>query len=60
MWLLTTSGGPIKAIPGFGRRGDDGEVAYWRLDLELSDLGQAFLTLDEFLASEVIRALFNR
>ena len=46
--------------PGLRAAWDDGEVAYWRLDLELSDLGQAFLTLDEFLASEVIRALFNR
>ena len=39
---------------------DDGEVAHWRLDLELSDLGHAFLTLDEFLSSEAIHALFNR
>ena len=39
---------------------DDGEVAHWRLDLELSELGQAFLTLDEFLSSEVVHALFSR
>ena len=37
---------------------NDGEVAHWRLDLELSDLGRAFLILDEFLSSEVLLALF--
>ncbi len=45
----------------FGLRAawDDGEVARWRLNLELSDLGRAFLTLDEFLSSEMIHDLFN-
>ena len=38
---------------------DDGEVAHWHLDLELSELGRAFLILDELLSSEVIHALFD-
>ena len=38
---------------------DDGEVARWHLDLELSYLGRAFLTLDEFLSSGVVHGLFN-
>ncbi len=39
---------------------NDGEVAHWRLDLVLSDMGRAFLTLDEHLSNEVIHGLFRR
>ena len=46
--------------PGLGPVWDNGEVAHWCLDLELSDLGRAFLTLDEFLSNEVLHALFGR
>lgn len=38
---------------------DDGEVAHWHVDLELSDLGRAFLLLDEFLSNEVLPDLFD-
>jgi hypothetical protein len=37
----------------------DGEVAHWRLDLELSDIGRAFLVLDDALAREISHALFD-
>lgn len=37
----------------------DGEVAHWRLDLELSDIGRAFLVLDDALAQEITHALFD-
>jgi hypothetical protein len=30
---------------------EDGEIAYWRLELELNDLGRAFVTVDEYLSS---------
>ena len=46
--------------PGLEPVWDNGEVAHWCLDLELSDLGRAFLTLDEFLSNEVLHALFGR
>ena len=45
--------------PGIRPAWDDGEVAHWRVDLELSDLGRAFLLLDEFLSREVFHALFD-
>ena len=38
---------------------DDGEVARWHLNLELSELGRAFLVLDDFLLSEVVHSLFD-
>jgi len=31
---------------------DDGEVASWRLELSLNELGRAFLLTDKFLASD--------
>ena len=37
----------------------DGEVARWKLDVALSDLGRAFLTVDEHLSNEVIHGLFR-
>lgn len=36
---------------------DDGEVASWRLELVLSDLGRAFLMVDEFASSDGFRQL---
>lgn len=45
--------------PGIGPAWDDGEVAYWRLDLALSELGRAFLTVDNHLSNEVIHGLFR-
>ena len=38
---------------------DDGEVAQWRLNLELSELGRVFLVLDDFLLRQVVHDLFN-
>lgn len=38
----------------------DGEVDHWRLHLGLSDVGRAFLTLDEHLSNEFIHHLFRR
>ncbi|MDE0440366.1 MAG: DUF4365 domain-containing protein [bacterium] len=38
---------------------DDGEVAHWHLNLDLSGLGRAFLVLDEFLSTEVMHPLFQ-
>ena len=45
---------------GIRQAWNDGEVAHWRLDLALSDMGRAFLTLDEHLSNEVIHGLFRR
>ena len=44
---------------GIGPAWDDGEVAHWRLDLALSDMGRAFLTVDDHLSNEVIHGLFR-
>jgi hypothetical protein len=38
---------------------DDGEVAHWHLSLELSDVGRAFLVLDEALTNEITHDLFD-
>lgn len=38
---------------------NDGEVAQWHLNLELSELGRAFLVLDDFLLGEVIHTRFD-
>lgn len=38
---------------------DDGEIARWRVDVELSEVGRAFLTLDDMLSSDVIHGLFD-
>lgn len=44
---------------GIGPAWDDGEVAHWRLDLALSEMGRAFLAVDDHLSNEVIHGLFR-
>ena len=45
--------------PGLQPSWDNEEVAQWHLNLALSELGRAFLVLDDFLLSGVIHALFD-
>lgn len=45
--------------PGIGPVDFDGEIAHWHLDLALSDLGRAFLTVDDHLSNEVVHGLFR-
>lgn len=41
-----------RAVDGLRAHSHDGEVAWWRVNVELGTVGQAFLTLDDLLAAE--------
>ena len=33
---------------------EDGEIAHWRLELQLNELGRAFVTLDDYLSGQLV------